>query len=52
MKAKLFTDEEIEKDYHKMSRDGKEYESISDNELQKRIRVTCRNFDKFIEGLK
>ena len=52
MRAKLFTKEELEKGYDKMSRDGKEYESISDNELQKRIRVMCRNFDKFIEGLK
>lgn len=52
MRDNLFTKEELEKGYDKMSRDGKEYESISDNELQKRIRVTCRNFDRSMDCLK
>ena len=52
MRAKLFTKEELEKGYNKMSIDGKEYESISDNELQERIRVMCRNFDRSMDCLK
>lgn len=40
MRAKLFTNEELEKCYDKMSRDGKEYEAISEEELESNLDLT------------
>lgn len=34
MRKAIFTKEELEKGYDKMSRDGKEYKSISEQELE------------------
>lgn len=51
MRAKLFTNEELEKGYDKMSRDGKEYESISENELEGNIWLQARAFDSLLEAL-
>ena len=48
MRAKIFTKEELEKGYDKMSRDGKEYESISEEELEANMKTLNEYFDNFI----
>lgn len=51
MRAKLFTDEELEKCYDKMSRDGKEYESISEEDARFNLYLSGKVLERFLEVL-
>ena len=51
MRKKIFTQEELDSGLNKMSRTGKEFESITEAELSSNIWLQSKSFERFLEEL-